>query len=140
MPLAGHGLRPALLRRRAGRPQLKRDPLDGGNVRVLFLCGQNRIRSPTAERVFDGRPGLEVESAGLNHDAQVAVTPEMIAKAEVIFVMEKRHLNKLSKRFRAQLRSKRVICLNIPDEFEYMQPELISLLETRVTPRLRSGA
>ena len=27
MPLAGHGLRPTPLRRRASRPQLKRDPL-----------------------------------------------------------------------------------------------------------------
>ena len=27
VPLAGHGLRPTALRRRAGRPQLKRDPL-----------------------------------------------------------------------------------------------------------------
>ena len=106
-------------------------------MRVLFLCSQNRIRSPTAERVFEGRPDLEVESAGLNNDAQVPVTPELIAWAEVIFVMEKRHMNKLSKLFRADLRAKRVICLNIPDEFNYMQPELVSLLEARVTPRLR---
>lgn len=106
-------------------------------MRVLFLCSQNRIRSPTAERVFEGRPDLEVESAGLNNDAQVAVTPELVAWAEVIFVMEKRHMNKLSKLFRGDLRAKRVICLNIPDEFAYMQPELVSLLEARVTPRLR---
>ena len=109
-------------------------------MRVLFLCSQNRFRSPTAERVFEGRPGLEVESAGLNNDAQVPVTAELIAWAELIFVMEKKHLNKLSKRFRAHLRSKRVICLNIPDEYEFMQPELVSLLEARVSPRLRLGA
>ncbi len=106
-------------------------------MRVLFLCSQNRLRSPTAERVFEGRPGLEVESAGLNNDAHVPVTPELIAWAELIFVMEKKHLTKLSKRFRAHLRSKRVICLNIPDEYEFMQPELVSLLETRVSPQLR---
>ena len=109
-------------------------------MRVLFLCGQNRFRSPTAERVFEGRGGLEVESAGVNNDAQVPVTPELIAWADVIFVMEKKHLNKLSKRFRPHLRSKRVICLNIPDDFEFMQAELVALLEQRVTPRLRMGS
>jgi predicted protein tyrosine phosphatase len=109
-------------------------------VRVLFLCAQNKIRSPTAERVFDGRPGLEVESAGVNSDAQVPVTPELIAWAELIFVMEKKHLNKLAKRFRPHLRAKRVICLNIPDDYEFMQPELVALIETRVTPRLRSAS
>ena len=36
MPLAGHGLRPPALRRRASRPQLKRDPL-GGNHHLSEL-------------------------------------------------------------------------------------------------------
>jgi len=53
--------------------------------------------------------------------------------------MEKKHLNKLTKRFRPHLRAKRVVCLNIPDDYEFMQPELVALLETRVTPRLRSA-
>ena len=108
-------------------------------MRVLFVCSQNRFRSPTAERVFEGRPGIEVDSAGLNNDAVVPLTPELVEWADLIFVMEKRHVNKLSKRFRPQLRSKRVVCLNIPDEFEYMQPELVALLESRVAPRLGSA-
>ncbi len=34
--------------------------------KLLFICSQNRLRSPTAEAVFSESEGLEVESAGIN--------------------------------------------------------------------------
>jgi len=101
---------------------------------VLFICSQNRLRSPTAEQVFANRPGFEVASAGLNSDAAVPASPELIDWADIIFVMETAHRNKLSKRFRPHLKAKRMICLDIPDEFEYMDPGLVRLLETKVGP------
>jgi predicted protein tyrosine phosphatase len=105
--------------------------------RVLFICSQNRLRSPTAERVFSDRPGFEVASAGLNSEVETPVSPELLEWADVIFVMERSHRNKLSKKFRAHLKTKRVICLDIPDEFEYMDPALIALLEAKVGPFFR---
>lgn len=48
--------------------------------------------------------------------------------------MEKAHRNKLSKRFKEQLNGKRVICLNIPDDYEFMDPTLVKLLKV-VVPR-----
>ena len=104
--------------------------------RVLFICGQNRLRSPTAEHVFSSCEGVEVASAGLNNDADTPVTPELLAWADLVFVMEKTHREKLSKRFRPFLKGKRVVCLNIPDDFEFMDPALVSLLQARVTPFL----
>jgi predicted protein tyrosine phosphatase len=100
---------------------------------VLFICSQNRLRSPTAEAVFSDYPGVEVASAGLGADAVVPVTPESLEWAELIFVMERAHRNKLSKKFRSSLRGQRVICLEIPDEYDFMQPELVELLRQRVT-------
>ena len=100
--------------------------------RVLFICSQNRLRSPTAEQVFSSWEGIEVASAGLNSDADTVVTPESLEWAAVIFVMEKSHRNKLSKKFRAHLNGKRIICLNIPDEFQFMDPGLVKLLKARV--------
>jgi predicted protein tyrosine phosphatase len=50
--------------------------------------------------------------------------------------MERRHRNKLSKNFRAHLKNKRMICLDIPDEFEYMDPALVRLLKMKVGPYL----
>jgi predicted protein tyrosine phosphatase len=105
--------------------------------RVLFICTQNRLRSPTAEHVFATWPDIATDSAGLGNDADVPLSPEQIAWADVIFVMEKVHRNRLGQRFRRHLNGKRVICLDIPDEYEYMQPELVRLLEAKVGPYLR---
>jgi predicted protein tyrosine phosphatase len=107
--------------------------------KVLFICSQNRLRSPTAESVFSNRPGFEVGSAGLNSEAETPVSPELIEWSDVIFVMEKIHRNKLSKKFRAHLKAKRVICLDIPDEFEFMDPALVRLLEAKVAPFFRAN-
>jgi predicted protein tyrosine phosphatase len=103
---------------------------------VLFVCSQNRLRSPTAEQVFSRRQDLEVDSAGTNHDADNPLTAELVAWADVIFVMEKAHRSKLQRPFRASLGGRRVICLGIPDDYVFMQPELIRLLEIKVSRHL----
>lgn len=108
--------------------------------RILFICSQNKLRSPTAEQVFSGRKDLEVSSAGLNHDANEPVTPELLRWADLIFVMERAHRTKLQKQFRASLNGKRIICLEIPDNYEYMDPRLIQLLESKVPKFLPRGA
>lgn len=100
---------------------------------VLFICTQNRLRSPTAEQVFASWPGIETQSAGLGNDAGNPVSPELLAWADLIFVMENAHRNKLSKKFRAFLGGKRVICLDIPDEYDYMDPVLVQLLRVKVS-------
>lgn len=100
---------------------------------VLFICSQNRLRSPTAEQVFADWPGIETQSAGLGNDAGNPVSPELLAWSDVVFVMEKAHRNKLSRKFRPHLRGKRVICLDIPDEYDYMDPVLVQLLRQKVT-------
>ena len=106
---------------------------------VLFICSQNRLRSPTAEQVFAARPDLECSSAGTNHDAENPLTAELVEWADVIFVMEKAHREKVQKRFRPQLHDKRVIVLGIPDNYDYMDPELVRLLETKVGHHLLSA-
>lgn len=107
-------------------------------TRALFICGANKLRSPTAEHVFSQWPGLEVDSAGLNNDADVPLSPEQIDWADVIFVMERDHLTKLRRNFSRHAAGKRVICLNIKDDYGYLQPELVALLEARVGPFLRT--
>jgi len=106
-------------------------------IHALFICTQNRLRSPTAEQVFSTWPDVETDSAGLGNDADVRLSVEQIEWVTLIFVMEKAHRNKLSKRFKAHLNGKRVICLDIPDDYDYMQPELIRLLEVKVGAFLR---
>ena len=104
--------------------------------RVLFICTQNKLRSPTAENIFADYSGIETDSAGLGNDANVPLSPEQIEWATMIFVMEQSHRKKLSQKFRSYLNGKQIICLGIPDEYEFMQPELIEILKKKVTPFL----
>ena len=104
--------------------------------KVLFICSRNQWRSPTAEQVFAKRPGLEVMSAGLDSSAVEPLTPEHLEWAEVIFVMERKHRAKLSRKFRACLKHQKVVVLGIPDKYRYMDPELVALFEKLVPVHL----
>ena len=104
---------------------------------MLFICSQNRLRSPTAEQVFASWEGIETASAGTNNDAENPLTAELVAWAQLIFVMERVHRDKLSKMFRAHIKDQRVVCLDIPDRYGFMEPALIELLEAKVAPHLR---
>ncbi|NPT59472.1 low molecular weight protein tyrosine phosphatase family protein [Paraburkholderia elongata] len=106
-------------------------------MRALFICSKNRLRSPTAEQVFASWPNVETDSAGLGADAGVPLSPEQVRWADLIFVMEKAHRAKLSAKFRACLNGKKVICLDIPDDYTFMQPELVALLEQKAGKFLR---
>ena len=99
----------------------------------MFVCSQNRLRSPTAEHIFAGHPGIEVSSAGTNNDAENPLTAESIEWADTIFVMERTHRSKIQQRFRSSLTHQRIICLDIPDDFEFMDPALVRLLKTKMT-------
>lgn len=107
-------------------------------MNVLFICSQNKLRSPTAEQVFADWPGVEAASAGLNHDAENPLTPELLRWADIVFVMERAHRARLSARFGAALSNQRVVCLDIPDDYDFMQPSLIQLLKAKVPRHLPS--
>ncbi len=106
---------------------------------VLFVCGKNRLRSPTAEQVYSNWPGVETASAGTSHDADCPVSAELIAWADTILVMESTQRAKIASRFQPQLRGKRLAVLGIPDQFDYMAPALIRLLQQKV-PRYLPAA
>lgn len=99
---------------------------------ILFVCSQNKLRSPTAEQIFADYPGIETDSAGTNNDAENPLTSELVGWADMIFVMERTHRNKLQKRYRAALKGARVICLDIPDDYEFMDEALVRLLQAKV--------
>ena len=99
--------------------------------RILFLCSRNRLRSPTAETIFSDHPGIEVDSAGLSSDAESPLEEDQVRWADVILVMEKVHRDRLYRKFGKLLGSKKIIVLNIPDDYDYMDEELIRLLKQR---------
>lgn len=104
--------------------------------RVLFICSHNQLRSPTAERVFRDHPNLEVKSAGVSDLSPVCVDRWLLEWAQIIFVMEPHHWQELGRRFREVCSGKKVICLNIPDQYNYMDPALVEILKEKVSRHL----
>jgi len=105
-------------------------------TRVLFLCRHNRMRSPTAERIFSKRADLDVRSAGTSSDALARVNANMLEWADLIFIMDDRQRQSLRRQFAGHPSLDHLICLEIPDDFGFMQPELVDLLQTRASPHL----
>jgi predicted protein tyrosine phosphatase len=106
-------------------------------MKLLFVCSRNRLRSPTAEAVFSAYDGVEVLSAGTNPDAENPVSADLIEWADLVFAMESVHRRRLQERFTPLFRTKRIVVLGIPDDYKYMEPELVRILEAKVAPYLR---
>lgn len=102
-------------------------------MNLLFVCSENKLRSPTAEAVFSEYKGIEAIGAGTNRDAVTPVSGDLIEWADCILVMENSHRNKISKKYQKQLKGKKLVVLDIPDIYECMDPALIHLLKTRVS-------
>ena len=109
---------------------------DPAGQRILFVCRHNEMRSSTAEKIYRA-DGLNVRSAGTSKGARVPVTGELISWADLILVMEEKHRVAIETHFGNEAAQKRIIVLNIPDTFCYMEPELVSLIRERADPYLQ---
>lgn len=105
-------------------------------LNLLFICSRNQWRSPTAERVFRKIDGVKVRSAGTSHKARKTVSLSDLNWADLIFVMEQKHKNQLQAKFSKPIQNKPIHVLDIPDEYRYMDEELIELLNVAVSPFL----
>ena len=108
-------------------------------MKILFVCSRNKWRSLTAEHLFEGVGGHTVRSAGTESGARVRVTEGLVGWADVIFVMEKKHYARIRERFAKSAATKNLICLHIPDEYEYMDDDLVNLLKSTVSEHIDLG-
>jgi predicted protein tyrosine phosphatase len=90
---------------------------------ILFVCGRNQWRSPTAERIYRNDPRVEVRSAGMSVKSAYQISPDDLVWSDLVVVMEQRYKSRIVGTFREH---PRIVSLDIPDEFEYMDEELIS--------------
>ena len=105
-------------------------------INALFICSRNQWRSPTAEALFKGSAAVSARSAGTSPSARVRVNEKHIRWADIVFVMEKRHRQQLLDRLGDTLRGKRVVVLDVPDDFQFMDETLISLLKQRLAAHI----
>ncbi len=103
--------------------------MDTITLNFLFICSRNQWRSPTAERIFAQGYGLHTRSAGTSRHAKHTVSIKDILWADQIFVMETRHKQQIKEKFSKQLMNKKVFVLDIPDNYQYMDSDLIELLQ-----------
>ena len=99
---------------------------------LLFICSKNRWRSPTAEKVFSDRPGIATRSAGTSTGAVRQVNAKDLKWANIVFVMENKHKQRLKSDFPGETKYKKIVVLDIPDDYKFMAPELIVELENSV--------
>jgi predicted protein tyrosine phosphatase len=105
-------------------------------MNVLFVCSRNKWRSRTAETIFKDNQDHDFRSAGTENDARIKINEKLINWADLIFVMEKRHKQRLQDRFDQLLNDKKIVILDIEDNYQYMDEELIQTLKTSVTAHL----
>ena len=101
-------------------------------MNILFVCSQNKRRSLTAEKLFDGINGHCVRSVGTEKNSRIKVTPGLIGWADQIFCFEKKHLRRLREKYSEEVSGKQIVTLNISDDFEYMDEELQDILHSYV--------
>ncbi|MEO0439482.1 MAG: phosphotyrosine protein phosphatase [Pseudomonadota bacterium] len=102
----------------------------------LFVCSQNKWRSPTAEQIFSERTNIRVSSAGTNNDAENPLDVEQIEWADVIVAMERQHRSKIQQRFKSVMNDRKIVVLGIPDKYRFMDPDLIELLQEKMRRHL----
>ena len=105
-------------------------------INVLFICSRNQWRSPTAEQLWRKHPKVAARSAGTSPNARHKVSLEDVRWAKVILVMEEKHKSRLMAEFTRLIENKPIYVLDIPDEYKFMDPELIEMLEQSVNSLL----
>jgi predicted protein tyrosine phosphatase len=103
---------------------------------VLFVCSRNQWRSPTAERVFRRHPLMSTRSAGTSPNARRTIGEDDLRWADEVMVMENKHRDRIAAAFPRLVEALPIHVLDIPDEYRYMDPELVELLELIVEPLL----
>lgn len=108
------------------------NPYQGNAPRWLFVCSAGLLRSPTGATLAS-QYGINARSCGSNFNyALVPCSANLINWADKIVFVNKENLWQLEDNFLGhkdlleQLECKQIV-LNIPDNFEYMDPQLQEL-------------
>ncbi len=103
---------------------------------ILVVCGRNKRRSRTAEHIFKNDSRFSIRSAGLSPKSERRITENDLHWASLVFVMETEQRAKVRELYR-HLNLPHIEILNIPDDYEFMDDELIELLRDKINNTLR---
>jgi len=106
------------------------------SIIILFICSMNQWRSPTAEAIYADKPLVVARSAGISSKARNTVKPADLKWADVVFVMEDKHQQRLLAQYPGEMKFKELHVLDIPDNFKFMDSELVEEIRSVVDPIL----
>lgn len=98
---------------------------------ILVICGKNKRRSRTAEQLYRADARLKVRSAGLSPQSTRKISEQDLAWADIVLVMETDHRSKIRQLY-AHIQLPAIQVLNIPDEYDFMDEELVALLTDKM--------
>lgn len=106
----------------------------GDSKRVLCICSAGLLRSPTTAAVLHKTYGYNTRSAGIEDYALIPVSQALLEWADEVVCMEKRHafllendpLYPVDPSFQLHV-------LDVPDNYEYMDEQLQSIILERYT-------
>ncbi len=105
-------------------------------LHVLFVCGRNQKRSPTAQKLFQNDPRLSVRSAGTSDSSRRTISQDDLGWAAVILVMERKYESSIRAKFPDYAPMPPMHSLEIPDDYEFMDDDLVELLLASVESAL----
>ena len=71
-----------------------------------------------------------IRSAGVSSKSRHQITDEDLAWADLVLVMERKYKSRILGMFRDHPNLPRIVSLDIPDEYERMDPDLVSLIQS----------
>lgn len=101
------------------------------NLKILFVCSRNQWRSPTGENIYKGVPGIEALSAGTEPSARIKLSLKHLQWADLVLVMEQKHKEKIVQKFGNEIDTNKILVLDIPDEYNYMDTELVEEIKSK---------
>lgn len=108
-------------------------------LNILFVCSRNQWRSPTGEKIWRKASGVSARSAGTSRKARRRLNVSDIRWADLIFVMEEKHKSRIKAEFRDDATLKQLHVLDIPDDYGFMDPELIEILADKTEPLVKAA-
>ena len=105
-------------------------------MKLLFICSRNNWRSPTAEEIYRNTQNILVKSAGTEPSARIKINSKLIEWADIVFAMEKVHKQRITEKFPIACKGKKIVVLDIADEYTFMDEELIETIKISVSPYL----
>lgn len=111
---------------RACREGVVKNPYQGNDKKVVFVCSMGILRSATGARLYAHK--YNTRTAGTWPDALIPLTPVLIAWADELVFVNKSNYEQVIKNLEGEAYKfvvDKSLVLDIPDSFPHMHPALI---------------